>query len=58
MSGGHGHSAPKKCGLAELLVFLAAIVAGTACSILSKTMMQLHGEGITGEQEGGFVAWT
>jgi drug/metabolite transporter (DMT)-like permease len=42
---------PKKCGLLELLVFIAAIICGTACSILSKTMMQLQGEGITGETE-------
>jgi hypothetical protein len=50
MSGG-GTSENKKCGLFELLVFLAAIVFGTACSILSKTMMSLHGEGMTGHQE-------
>lgn len=35
----------------ELVIFLAAIATGTACSICSKTMMQLHGVGITGEQE-------
>jgi hypothetical protein len=42
---------PKKCGVFELLIFIAAIIAGTACSILSKTMMGLHGTGITGEEE-------
>lgn len=41
----------KTCGLTELLIFMAAIVCGTACSICSKTMMQLHGVGITGEVE-------
>lgn len=46
-----GSDATKKCGLLELLVFVAAIVAGTACSILSKTMMGLQGEGMTGQQE-------
>ena len=52
MSGGGGASdANKKCGLLELIVFVAAIVAGTACSILSKTMMGLQAEGITGEVE-------
>ncbi|KAL3945357.1 MAG: hypothetical protein SGBAC_000562 [Bacillariaceae sp.] len=49
MSG--GNSASKKCGLAELLIFLAAIVCGTGCSICSKTMMELRGTGITGEEE-------
>jgi hypothetical protein len=42
---------PKTCGLTELLIFLAAIVSGTACSICSKTMMSLHGVGLTGEME-------
>mmetsp|Transcript_43888 Transcript_43888/g.105897 ORF Transcript_43888/g.105897 Transcript_43888/m.105897 type:complete len:469 (+) Transcript_43888:87-1493(+) len=49
MSG--GSNAAKKCGLTELLIFLAAIICGTGCSICSKTMMELHGEGITGEEE-------
>ena len=51
MGGGGDSNATKKCGLAELLIFLAAIVSGTACSICSKTMMELHGEGITGDDE-------
>ena len=41
----------KKCRLTELLIFVAAIVAGTACSICSKTMMELHGIGMTGQVE-------
>ena len=49
-SEGNNKSA-KKCGLGELVIFIAAIVAGTACSICSKTMMQLHGVGLTGEVE-------
>jgi hypothetical protein len=53
MSGGGGGAAEasKKCGLLELVVFLAAIVAGTACSILSKTMMGLQATGLTGQVE-------
>eukprot|EP00339_Tiarina_fusa_P014376 CAMPEP_0117007570 /NCGR_PEP_ID=MMETSP0472-20121206/7408_1 /TAXON_ID=693140 ORGANISM="Tiarina fusus, Strain LIS" /NCGR_SAMPLE_ID=MMETSP0472 /ASSEMBLY_ACC=CAM_ASM_000603 /LENGTH=433 /DNA_ID=CAMNT_0004709387 /DNA_START=66 /DNA_END=1365 /DNA_ORIENTATION=+ len=46
-----GDNATSKCGLVELIIFVAAIVAGTACSICSKTMMGLRGEGITGEDE-------
>jgi len=49
MSG--GNNAAKKCGLTELLIFLAAIICGTGCSICSKTMMELRGEGITGQEE-------
>lgn len=76
--GGRGNDANIKCGLTELLIFIAAIVSGTACSICklisgdntrlfdcntsfrsciffnstgSKTMMELKGEGITGEIE-------
>jgi len=41
----------KKTGLYEMLIFLAAIISGTACSICSKTMMQLHGVGIDGTVE-------
>ena len=50
MSGGGGDG-PKKCGLTELIVFIAALVFGTLCSIMSKNMMALRGEGITGETE-------
>jgi hypothetical protein len=50
--GGHNNGeVPKTCGLTELLIFIAAIVAGTACSICSKTMMELKSIGITGEEE-------
>ena len=48
---GGGDSANTKCGLAEYLIFIAAIITGTACSICSKTMMELTGTGITGEEE-------
>lgn len=51
MSGGGSGEGPKKCGLTELLVFIAAIISGTICSIMSKNMMSLHAEGITGEIE-------
>jgi hypothetical protein len=51
MSGGGSSDSNKKCGLFELLVFIAAIVFGTMCSILSKTMMGLHGQGKTGQLE-------
>ena len=46
-----GSSGSKKCGVFELMVFIAAIVSGTCCSICSKTMMQLHSTGITNEDE-------
>jgi len=46
-----GSSSVKRCGFVETLIFIAAVVFGTACSICSKTMMQLQGEGITGEIE-------
>eukprot|EP00978_Attheya_sp_CCMP212_P014528 scaffold37055_cov44-Attheya_sp.AAC.1 len=51
--GGHGGNGevPKTCGLTELLIFIAAILAGTACSICSKTMMELKSIGMTGEEE-------
>jgi hypothetical protein len=55
MSGGgsssNNNTATRKCGMYELIIFLAAIVTGTACSICSKTMMELHGNGITGDME-------
>ena len=53
MSGGGAPTAGSthKCGLLELLIFVAAIVCGTACSICSKTMMQLRGVGMTGNDE-------
>jgi drug/metabolite transporter (DMT)-like permease len=48
---GESNETPKKCGLTELLIFIAAIISGTACSVCSKTMMQLHGVGIDGNLE-------
>lgn len=45
------HSAATKFGAAELVIFLVAIASGTACSICSKTMMELHGTGIDGDDE-------
>ena len=51
MIGEGSKETPKKCGLTELLLFLAAIVAGTACSICSKTMMELRGIGINNTEE-------
>jgi hypothetical protein len=50
--GGGGDSINiNKCGLYELYIFLAAIATGTCCSICSKTMMELHGVGLTGHRE-------
>jgi hypothetical protein len=48
---GGGNTAHQGFGITELGIFIAAIVTGTACSICSKTMMQLHGIGVTGELE-------
>lgn len=44
-------SATKKCGIGELVIFLLAIVSGTACSLCSKIMMGLHSTGINGTTE-------
>jgi hypothetical protein len=53
MAGGNSSNGASThtCGVYELLIFCAAIFSGTCCSICSKTMMQLHGEGITGTTE-------
>lgn len=51
MTVGGGTATAKRCGLTEMLIFVAAIVTGTACSICSKTMMDLKGIGMTGETE-------
>lgn len=37
--------------MTEQIIFVLAILSGTACSICSKVMMQITGEGITGETE-------
>lgn len=50
-NGGGSSTVINKCGLYELLIFLAAVVTGTCCSICSKTMMQLHSTGVSGDQE-------
>lgn len=41
----------KRFGLWELCIFVMAIISGTACSVLSKLMMGLHGTGLSGETE-------
>eukprot|EP00522_Entomoneis_paludosa_P006987 CAMPEP_0172444098 /NCGR_PEP_ID=MMETSP1065-20121228/4211_1 /TAXON_ID=265537 /ORGANISM="Amphiprora paludosa, Strain CCMP125" /LENGTH=474 /DNA_ID=CAMNT_0013194517 /DNA_START=199 /DNA_END=1623 /DNA_ORIENTATION=+ len=46
-----GSATTQRCGIWELVIFVLAIVTGTACSICSKTMMELPGVGITGEEE-------
>jgi drug/metabolite transporter (DMT)-like permease len=40
-----------RCGVVELVIFVIAIVSGTACSICSKTMMELQGTNMNGETE-------
>lgn len=40
-----------KCGLTEMVIFAVALVSGTACSICSKTMMELRSTGIRGEAD-------
>lgn len=47
MAGGHNAT----CGLSELLVFIGALIAGTACSLTSKMMLSMKSVGITGEEE-------
>jgi drug/metabolite transporter (DMT)-like permease len=37
--------------MTELIIFIAAIVSGTACSVCSKTMMELRGVGVDGVEE-------
>lgn len=39
------------CGTFEAFIFLAALVAGTACSLSSKVMLNLRGIGMTGQEE-------
>mmetsp|Transcript_38272 Transcript_38272/g.42323 ORF Transcript_38272/g.42323 Transcript_38272/m.42323 type:complete len:466 (+) Transcript_38272:61-1458(+) len=41
----------KKCGLTEIIVFLIALLTGSACSICSKVMMDMYGIGYSGEVE-------
>lgn len=42
---------PKSTGIFEYTIFLAALISGTACSICSKTMMQMSSVGKSGEIE-------
>ncbi|GAX17966.1 hypothetical protein FisN_18Hh177 [Fistulifera solaris] len=51
MSGGGDSTAHKSCSLTETIIFLLAIVSGTACSICSKTMMEQHAIGMDGDYE-------
>ena len=39
----------KKAGLIELLVWLAALVSGTLCSVLNKQMLLIKAENMVGE---------
>ena len=48
---GGNNDSRKECGLTQLLIFVAAIVSGTACSLCSKLMMEMHSTGVTGETE-------
>lgn len=49
---GNGETATtKRCGFWEFTLFILAVITGTACSICSKTMMELHGIGIDGDEE-------
>lgn len=50
MSGG-GSATTKGCGCLEITIFVLALIFGTACSICSKVMMDMHGIGMTGEVE-------
>lgn len=49
--GGGESATTKRCGVVEFTFFVLAVVTGTACSICSKTMMELHGIGIDGDTE-------
>lgn len=39
------------CGIGAFLVFIGALVAGTACSLTSKVMLSMKSVGMTGEVE-------
>ena len=49
--GGGETATTKRCGFWEFTLFILAVITGTACSICSKTMMELHGIGIDGDVE-------
>ena len=44
--GGSGHGAG--CGMAEVVVFVLALVAGTGCSLTSKVLLDMESEGMDG----------
>jgi len=46
-----GHGSATNCGLNELLIFIAAIIAGTGSSITSKVMLDLESVGLGGDIE-------
>ena len=46
-----GGVTPPVVGVPELIVFFAALVAGTACSLTSKVLMSMQSTGLTGEKE-------
>jgi len=50
MAGGES-ATTTRCGILEFTLFILAVVTGTACSICSKTMMQLQGIGLDGDTE-------
>jgi len=47
MAGGSDAS----CGFGALIVFIGALIAGTACSLTSKVMLSMKSVGMTGEEE-------
>ncbi len=46
MAEGHGG-----CGVSEFVVFVLALIFGTACSLTSKVLMSMESKGLTGETE-------
>lgn len=46
-----GAGVDAKCGMSELLVFAAALIAGTGCSLTSKLMLDMTAIGLSGETE-------
>lgn len=50
MAGGES-ATTQRCGFWEFTLFILAVITGTACSICSKTMMELHGIGKDGDEE-------
>lgn len=46
-----GAGVDAKCGISELMVFVAALVAGTGCSLTSKIMLDMKATGMDGDEE-------